>query len=344
MAATMPGPITAADGPVAVTGASGYIGANVCQNLVQHGYTVRACVRDARRADRTAHLLAMNDSDASGSITPFSADLMDEGSYDSVFAGCSAVFHVAANFGTDPRWTAATTVAGRRAPSASALLSGGSQAAQATSYDQGVYDSLVEATRRVLRSIERSGTVKRVVFTSSFAAISGPRPPDWVITEADWAGAGPYISEANMMRKHKGKWTAEDNAYGKGKTDCEKLLYEWGAEHGITCMSSCPSVVLGPVLAAAHDMTWQHRLGEMFAGYYCLDIVWNITDVRDVAEAQRLMAESPRAVNGSRYLNGSPSDGSGELTSAEVVRIMRERFPAQAAQIHDAPVYADPGQ
>jgi nucleoside-diphosphate-sugar epimerase len=120
-----------------------------------------------------------------------------------------------------------------------------------------------------------------------------------------------------MMRKHKGKWTAEDNAYGKGKTDCEILLYEWGAANGIACMSFCPSVVLGPVLAAAHDMTWQHRLGEIFASHYCLDILWNITDVSDIAETQRLMAESPCAVNGSRYLNGSPGDGSGDGSGRE---------------------------
>ena len=80
----MPGPISAADGPVAVTGASGYIGASVCHNLVQHGYTVRACVRDASRKDRTAHLLAMNAASSSGSLALFPADMLDAGSYDSI--------------------------------------------------------------------------------------------------------------------------------------------------------------------------------------------------------------------------------------------------------------------
>ena len=36
-------------------------------------------------------------------------------------------------------------------------------------------------------------------------------------------------------------------------------------------------------------------------GRYCLDILWNVTDVRDIGETQRLMAESPIATNGSRY-------------------------------------------
>ena len=139
-----------------------------------------------------------------------------------------------------------------------------------------------------------------------------------------------------MMEKHGGHWTAEDNAYGKGKTDCEVMIYEWGPKHNVECMSSCPSVVLGPLLAVPHDMTWQHRLGEMFAGYYHMDILWNVTDVRDIAQTQRLMAESSAAVNGSRYLNCAPSatgdDGFsiGELTSNEVVGILREEFPEQA--------------
>ena len=35
------------DGPVAVTGASGYIGSRIVEDLLDEGYTVHACVRDA---------------------------------------------------------------------------------------------------------------------------------------------------------------------------------------------------------------------------------------------------------------------------------------------------------
>ena len=66
---TMP-PITGpADGPVAVTGASGYIGSHVVKNLVEHGYTVRATVRDASREDKTSYLLALN-GQGEGSVEP----------------------------------------------------------------------------------------------------------------------------------------------------------------------------------------------------------------------------------------------------------------------------------
>ena len=35
------------DGPVAVTGASGYIGSRIVEDLLGQGYDVHACVRDA---------------------------------------------------------------------------------------------------------------------------------------------------------------------------------------------------------------------------------------------------------------------------------------------------------
>ena len=47
----------------------------------------------------------------------------------------------------------------------------------------------------------------------------------------------------------------------------------------------------------------QHRLGEMFAGKWASDWMWNVVDVRDTADAQRRMAESPLAKNGSRCVS-----------------------------------------
>ena len=78
--------IRPADGPVAVTGSAGYIGSHIVLNLVRHGYSVRACVRDASKLSNTAHLRAMNHV-GPGSVELHSCDMTVPGAYDAVFAG-----------------------------------------------------------------------------------------------------------------------------------------------------------------------------------------------------------------------------------------------------------------
>ncbi|MYB36136.1 MAG: hypothetical protein F4Y26_01835 [Gammaproteobacteria bacterium] len=51
--------VTAADGPVAVTGASGYIGAHTVIALMKRAYDVRACLTDTSNPDKTEFLLRL---------------------------------------------------------------------------------------------------------------------------------------------------------------------------------------------------------------------------------------------------------------------------------------------
>jgi hypothetical protein len=171
--------------------------------------------------------------------------------------------------------------------------------------------------KHILDSIARSKTVKRIIFTSSGCA-------------------GSVVSEVDNDDDH----AIDENAYGKGKVDCEKLIYAFGEQHGIICCSSCPTHVLGPILAAPyHDTMYQHRLGEMFGGKYCLDMNWEVCDVRDIAETQRLMYESSNIRNGVRYFNGASDDE--QLTAMRIISLLRELFPGQANQIVDAPEQVD---
>ena len=92
--------ISPADGPVAVTGASGYIGSWTVYDLMRQGYLVHACVRDLANPAKVDHLTTLNDDpDLRGRVELFRGDLFDRGSYDAAFAGCSAVLHVGATVG-----------------------------------------------------------------------------------------------------------------------------------------------------------------------------------------------------------------------------------------------------
>ncbi|KAG6710876.1 hypothetical protein I3842_05G025100 [Carya illinoinensis] len=78
---------------VCVTGASGYIASWLVKLLLQRGYTVNASVRNPNDPKKTEHLLMLDG--AKERLHLFKADLLEEGSFDSLVDGCEGVFHTA---------------------------------------------------------------------------------------------------------------------------------------------------------------------------------------------------------------------------------------------------------
>lgn len=293
-------PVTSSQGPVAVTGASGYIGSHVVSNLVKRGYEVRACVTNPDNAEKVDHLKAVAEANPSGHLTIHRANLLEEGSYDEPFDGCSAIFHV----GTAMAYGGANT-------------------------PQEVYDGAVGGTQNVIRSARKAGSVRRFVYTSSFAAMVNPRPPGYVYTESDWASDN---------RENDPNWNLDnlndkgEIGYAMAKVETERILYRTAEEDGrFEGVSINPIVVLGPLLAKAHDLvfSWQWLVGRMLRGKPCgngWQHLWNIVDVRDVAEAHVLCIESDAPKNGDRY-QLSATDDSGELNAEQLHATLQEIFP-----------------
>lgn len=297
--------LSPADGPIAVTGASGYIGSWIVKDCAEQGYRVRACVRDPSKPEKVDHLTALNDAGLRGRVEIVAGDLFSPGSYDDAFDGCSAVIHAGAAVGYN-----------RETP-------------------QQVYDGCFTEVEHVLASARKGGTLRRFVFTSSFAAVGHPRPEGYVFTEKDWCG--------DNIEAYRGRWTEEripenrDLAYAMAKASAERMLYREAEEDGsFDAMAILPLHVIGPLMCVNHDQgwSWQNCIRYMLQGKPYKKsrggrMLWNNVDVRDVAQAHRLCAESSVAKNGSRYIL-SAADRSGELFTWELQAKLRQLFPAIA--------------
>ena len=209
--------VSPSDGPVAVIGAAGFIGCHTVHAFMQRVYTVRACVTDASVSEKIDHLKAMNDEGLPGTVEIVEGNILDAGSYDAPFSECSAILHV----GTP-------------------MLYGGKITPREC------YDGMVDGIRNVLASATKSGTVKRFVYTSSFAAIGHPAPSGYVYTEDD---------RADSHRDRDPHWNPDaidekgDVAYAWAKVETERLVNKYTEENGgYDALSICPCVVLGPLL------------------------------------------------------------------------------------------------
>ena len=302
--------ISPKDGPVAVTGCSGFTGGHMVRELVLHGYRVRACIRDAnswRGRDCVGYLSRLPNVDIVDGC-----DLFTPGSYDDAFKGASGVFHVAAVLGNS--------------------ADGKSQPLGSGDVSQDVYDGGMVGTRNVIDAINASGTVKRLVYTSSMAAVSGARGAtvekgyEW--TETDWASDGVEPE----------RWAHPRNAYARSKVDTERFINDAAdaSDGAWDAITMCPAMICGPILFKAQVGQWIEQIGRLAGGLEPswpsrYDMVYNIIDVRDLVKAHRLAAESAvdhRTTHGGpRYVMHGSGGRSALRFGTEVAAVIREHFP-----------------
>ena len=73
---------------VVVTGASGFVGTELCKELVENGYKVKAIYRDESKTSELKKL----------GVELIKADICDKDSLDYAFSEVQVVFHIAALF------------------------------------------------------------------------------------------------------------------------------------------------------------------------------------------------------------------------------------------------------
>lgn len=298
-------------GPVAVTGVSGFTGAHMVRELVVHGYTVRACLRNKgswRGVDACAYLETLPRVEIVDGC-----DLFVPGSYDAAFKGCVGVFHVAAVLGNSATVDAQPTGSGN--------------------VSDDVYKGGVAGTQNIIDAINASGSVRRLVYTSSMAAVQGPAPRAMASSpraydERDWASDG--VPEK--------AWTHPRNSYARSKVDTERLINAAAAASGGAwdCITMNPAMICGPLMFKAQNGQWIEQIGRLAAGLppswpSKYDMMYNIIDVRDLVGAHRLAAEKDidhtATLGGNRYVMHGSGGRSALRMSVDLTAILRDTFP-----------------
>lgn len=283
------------DTPVLVTGATGYVAGRVVERLLQEGLTVHATVRDASKTERLGYLESLA-AGLPGTLRFFSADLMEPGSFADAMAGCGTVFHVASPF------------------------------ALATKDPQrDLVDPAVKGTRNVLTEADHTASVKRVVVTSSCAAIytdnaDVAEAPGGVLSEEVWN------TSASLSY----------SPYSYSKTLAEReawAVHEAQDRWELVVVNPC--MVMGPgvrIHQGSESYNMLKSLGDGTMASGMPDLPMGFVDVRDLAEAHLRAAFIPEA-SGRYIICGGPSSFPAQA------RILRERFPGFAIPTRTLPKF-----
>jgi nucleoside-diphosphate-sugar epimerase len=272
---------------VLVTGGSGFIGSHSILQLLVAGHEVRTTVRNLNRESAVRAMLAEGGlADVGNRLSFVAADLESDAGWPEAVSGCEYVLHVASPF----------------PPSV-------------PDHEDDLIRPAREGALRVLRAARDAG-VKRVVLTSSFAAIGyGHEQQDRPFDETDWTDPG-----------------ADDiSAYVKSKTLAERAAWDFIAREGGSLELAVvnPVAVFGPVLGpdyATSVLLLQRLLDGEVPG--CPHLSFGLVDGRDVVDLH-LRAMTDPAAKGERFLAVA-----GDVMSIlEVAKVLKAHMGAAAEKV-----------
>jgi nucleoside-diphosphate-sugar epimerase len=284
-------------GIVAVTGSTGFIGSWIVHTLLDRGYTVKACVRDAN-SEKAAFLRKMPQV-TTKRLSIHSSDITVPGVFDSIFVGCHGVIHVA-----------------------DSLMSGEYAAEQ---HPEGAK----QAVQNIIASINKSGTVMRLIYTSSCAAVMHESELDqFAKRPVFYDNRYPDFKNPNYINNPKA------NGYALGKLACEQTVTTAAEASGgqWDVLITNPGDNFGPMHAAHHlrggggifnSYVARMMQGKVVGTLAVYHPMWSV-DVRDTAEGHVLLLENAEVQSGERFLLWSTN----KLQIEDLVSMVGGLFPA----------------
>jgi nucleoside-diphosphate-sugar epimerase len=271
---------------ILVTGGSGFIGCHSILQLLAAGHHVRNTVRSLKREGDVRAMLQEGGVDNFEHLAFVAADLENDAGWSQAVAGCEYVLHVASPFPSSaPRHEDELIVPAR------------------------------EGTLRVLRASRDAG-VKRVVLTSSFAAIGYGHPTRQApFDETDWTDPTG----------------ADVRPYAKSKTLAERAAWDFIASDGgdLELAVVNPVAVFGPVLGPDYS-TSIHLVQRLMTGTIpgAPQLYFGVVDVRDVADLH-IRAMTDPAANGQRFL----AVAGNFMSILEIANVLRARMGGLATRV-----------
>jgi nucleoside-diphosphate-sugar epimerase len=244
---------------ILVTGGTGFIASHTILQLLSENHSVRATIRNLERAADVRAMLKQAAAQPGDRLSFIAADLESDAGWSEAVAGCDYVLHLASPF-----------------------------PASVAQHDDELIVPAREGALRVLRAA-RDARVKRVVLTSSFAAIGyGHHQQKVPFNETNWT---------DLTRN-------EATAYVKSKTLAERAAWDFIAKEGGALELSVvnPAAVFGPVLGpdfSTSVLLIQRLMSGAVPG--CPRLSFGVVDVRDVADLHIRAMVHP-AAKGERFL------------------------------------------
>ncbi|GJE96227.1 NAD(P)-binding protein [Phanerochaete sordida] len=278
---------------VLVTGATGYIGAHIVDELLRRGLRVRGTARSKDKADE---MLRARPQFADRLDFAFVKDLTEPGGFGDAVKGVDAIMHTASPVDLD----------------------------ESMDREKEIILPAIRGTEAVLEAAKREPRVKRLVYTSSYAAVItasllADPPAGLTFTAADW----------NPITYDEGLSGPPILAYRVGKRDAEARAWRAVREENthFDLVVLCPPLVFGPV---AHPVARTNALNSSVRGLWAVACgadpyprvptsVW--VDVRDAAYAHVEALLRPEVGN-TRFLLASPEP----FSYQRAADVMREEF------------------
>lgn len=268
--------------PVLVTGATGYVAGQIIKKLLSEGMLVHAAVRDLNNTNKLKYLNELVNP-SQGDLRFFKANLLEEGSYHESMQGCELVFHTASPFSTEVK----------------------------DPYRE-LIEPAAQGTRNVLNSVNQTESVKKVVLTSSCAAVYADNSDSLkistgIFTEANW--------NTSSSLTH--------NPYAYSKTLAEKEAWKINElQDRWTLVTINPSLVIGPGInpfATSESFKLFKTLGDGTLKIGVPQWGMGVVDVRDVAEAHFRAGFYPNAQG--RYIISAHN-----TDLSEIAKILYKNF------------------